>query len=323
MGSQAPTPLDKTIAGHLARFLEMQMARHHAHGLSASEYDLTRLCLNHFAEFIGPGNAPNVITPDRWESYWLKLSGELATGKASAEYSRKRQRYAKTFVSWLASKGIIPLPSNLHDRRYRFSTEAKSVKVFTAAEARSLIDRAPGQLKLHLMLMLNTGMTQKDLSDLQPDEVTPDGRIIRRRSKTRHHAHTPTVSYRLWPETLRLLNAYRAESGERVLLTLKGKPWVQDGITESGAYTKRDGINSNFRHLNPTAPLKTFRATSSTLLDGHRDYARFAQHFLGHSSRTIAEKHYLNRDGQSFAELFDEAVAWLGSQYGFSVAPIV
>jgi hypothetical protein len=167
--------------------------------------------------------------------------------------------------------------------------------------------------------MLNTGMTQIDISDLTIEEYQ-DGTITRKRSKTRHRASVPTVSYPLWAETRRLLEQYRQTSGEHLLLTEEGKAWIETSLDEKAVYHKRDAIRATYRHLQAPLPLKHFRKTSSSLLDGHPVYGRFAIHFLAQSDGTIAQRHYFNRDESSgFATLFKEAVNWLGEQYGFEV----
>ena len=312
------TPAADTLGGHMQRYLDLARARHRAGDLSASEVDLTRLCLAHFIAYIGPGNVPDSITSARWEGYWLQLLGEMGNG-ISAEYCRKRFRHAKSFISWLTENGAGVAPPNFGSRRHRFAGPARAIRVFSAAEARALVDRAPGQLRLHLLLMINCGFTQVDISGLQDGEVGwESGRITRRRSKTRHHAHTPTVGYPLWAETFALLRRHRAETGDRVLTTASGAHWVRTSLRPDGKLSKSDSINSNYRHLAPKHPLKVFRATSATLLDSSVEFRGFSEHFLGHAGRTVAAKHYLSRDTPGFASQFDRAVRWLGEQYGFN-----
>jgi hypothetical protein len=53
--------------------------------------------------------------------------------------------------------------------------------------------------------------------------------------------------------------------------------------------------------------------TSSSLLDKHSEFGRYAQFYLGHAGRSIAERHYVI----PAQERLDEAVRWLGQQYGF------
>jgi hypothetical protein len=99
----------------------------------------------------------------------------------------------------------------------------------------------------------------------------------------------------------------------------RGSPWLEGRVREGGRYIRRDGIQMCFRNLHPTPPgsLKMLRATSSTLLDSSESFSRFSGHFLAHSAGSTAERHYLNRSGEAFTELFDQAVAWLGRAYGF------
>ena len=78
--------------------------------------------------------------------------------------------------------------------------------VFSNEELATLFRAAKPRMKLYMLLMLNCGMTQKDVSDLNVLEVDwEEGRIIRKRSKTRGNGNVPEVDYRLWPETWDLL----------------------------------------------------------------------------------------------------------------------
>ena len=60
--------------------------------------------------------------------------------------------------------------------------------------------------------------------------------------------------------------------------------------------------------------LKLLRKTAATMLESHPVYGRYTSHFLGHSPRSIKDKHY----AAPSQELFDEAIAWLGQQFGFA-----
>jgi integrase len=168
--------------------------------------------------------------------------------------------------------------------------------------------------------MLNTGMTQKDISDLKQDQVDWEkGTIRRKRSKTKHQDGVPEVEYALWPETFELLKEHRSSDASRVLLNKQGGSLFEQSIKANGKLKKTDNIKSAFsrvaRKLNiTTVTLKQFRATSATILNKHGDYHRLTQHFLGQSPRTIADRHYVVQS----QELFDKAVKWLRKQYGIS-----
>jgi hypothetical protein len=168
--------------------------------------------------------------------------------------------------------------------------------------------------------MANAGFTQTDIAELRDDEVDwSGGRIVRKRSKTRDHQDVPTVDYKLWSSTLELLRQYRS-GGEIVLLTETGNRWAYEVMLD-GKMKSTDNIASNYTHLKrklkskgfDAKPLKLIRKTSASLLGSHEVYGRFTSHFLGHSPRSIADKHYVRPD----QHLFDEAIGWLGQQYGF------
>ncbi|QDU62384.1 hypothetical protein Pan216_32510 [Planctomycetes bacterium Pan216] len=55
---------------------------------------------------------------------------------------------------------------------------------------------------------------------------------------------------------------------------------------------------------------KLLRKTSATLIDN--EFPGLGDVFLGHSPRSIKERHYV----QPSQEKFDEAIAWLGERLG-------
>jgi integrase len=198
----------------------------------------------------------------------------------------------------------------------KFGSPLKAVTTWAADEFERAVDAAPGKLKLALLLMANCGMTQKDVADLRDDEVDwQAGRITRRRSKTANRENAPVVSYKLWPVTLSLLKKYRSGK-ERVLLTEQGQPFVRTRFNAAGKQVKADGIASNFVHLKKRLklkrPLKELRRLGATLLAKHKEYGRFSSFFLGHSPRTVADRHYVAPS----QDRLDEAILWLGKQLG-------
>jgi integrase len=290
------------------------MARFEAGEISSSEYDLIRLCLDYFRGWFGAQIPIDKLDSDRWEDYWSHL---LGCGK-SQEYKKKRYRHARNFVDWAASKGLLTPPANLHSRRHRFGNAARVVPTMTIDEVRTLVRQASERLRLHLMLMINTGMTQVDISDLKWGDVNwQEGRIIRKRSKTEEHHNVPTVNYLLWPETSALLQKFRSSHQIFVLTTEKGLPLLRVWIGANGKKQKADAIKSNYVHLQArtgiSKSLKLFRKTSATLLGGNKHYVLFTGHFLGHAPRGVEEESY-RRPSET---LFDEAINWLGQQYGF------
>jgi integrase len=315
---ERPAPPGRTVGGLVDRYLEGERARVDAGQFSVSGYANARRSLFWLRDWIGAGAPIDAIDADRWEAWWLHL---LAAG-GSVETRRKALNHGRAFVEWAAGLGLLPPPANLRTRRHRFGGGARAIVTMTIEEVRRLIDASPGQLRLHLLLMANCGMTQRDIADLHPCEVDWErGRITRKRSKTRDQSESvPTVEYPLWPITRDLLRQYGRRQGDRVLTTETGRPWVRDAIMGDGRRHRVDAIRSNYAHvarrLGFTKPMKLLRKTSSSLLETHDVYGRYAQMFLGQSPRTVADRHYVRPDQAKM----DRAVGWLGEQYGF-VAP--
>jgi integrase len=304
-------PQDRTVGAQVKRYLDGKMVEARANQISVSEYDLIRINVGAFRDWIGSETAIDDIGTDRWKSWWH----HVLESDGAIESKKKRYRYARSFVWALVEDGLITAPSNLGSRKIgRFKGGVRAVPTMTVDEVRSVIEAAPGQLKLHLLLMANCGMTQIDISDLRLDQVDwMAGRIIRKRSKTDDHENVPTVNHKLWPLTITLLKEYRQPSGERALMTVSGRPWVRDYFKPDGKRSKVDSIKSNYVHIQKRLridkPMKLLRKTSATLIE-----QQFSTLFLGHSPRTIKDKHYTAPDQEGF----DAAVLKLGQLYGYA-----
>jgi integrase len=223
------------------------------------------------------------------------------------------------------------------------SQPAARIIVFTKEEIKALLTDASDRTKLYILLMLNCGMTQKDISDLLVSEVDwKDGRIIRKRSKTSDEENVPVVNYKLWPETFRLLQQERdAASKDRVLVNTNGGPIWSEEITEDGKYRKTDNVKNAFDRVRTVKkveepskarkktsakkaeravkatiekPLRSLKKTSASLLRNSGQFSSLRGLFLGHAPQTMADRHYTDVP----QGLLDQAIQWLGSEYGLS-----
>ena len=149
-------------------YLELQMARAKTRQISVPEYDQIRVCLNAFKIWVGEESMIDSISPDKWEAWYV----HLLNADISTEYKKKQFRHARNFLMWMAEKGLIQPALNLHARRYRFTGGHKKVPTIPVDEVGRATANTQGVLQLHLLLFLNCGMTQQDVSDLHPGEWT-------------------------------------------------------------------------------------------------------------------------------------------------------
>ena len=207
----------------------------------------------------------------------------------------------KSFVAWLWRTQAIPaLPRILDggDNILKITKPSRKIVVFDKDEIKTLLISAADRTKLYILLMLNCGMTQKDIADLLVSEVEwKEGRIIRKRSKTSGDENVPTVNYKLWPETFRLLQQERdPKSKERVLLNSKGSPIWFEEITKEGKYKKNDNVKNAFDRLRKKTGIEksliSLKKTSASLIYNNEKFSNLKGLFLGHAPRSTSDKHY-------------------------------
>jgi integrase len=316
-----PVPNEITVGGLVDQWLKARERKVATGDLSAKGHDNTVDCLNHFKNWVGDHLAATVIDAKKWQAFWGFINQQVQDKVWSKDFARKVFSVARKFINWLIEMDTLPPLKNLRSRDYEFKNTARSVPTMTVPEVRALVDAATGQLKLHILLMANCGMTQKDISDLRKDEVEwAEGRIVRKRSKTKDEANVPIVNYKLWPITLDLLRQHQEPEGELVLRTRSGRPWVASEYS-GGRLTSADSISTNYGHLKKklakkgvqVQSLKVFRKTSATIMNSHAVFRGLTSLFLGHAPSSVADRHYAGAP----EKLFDEAVTWLGREYGF------
>lgn len=294
---------DRSVAHQVRLWLEDLKARVDAGQYGPGELRGQTCYIRHFVTYLGEQTS---IDEEKWAGYNGHLMHRIGIGDCSPEYGKKLHRSARSWIEHLAALKRIPAPGNLTDKRMKFSIPKREIETFSGQEITRLLSESRDTIRVMILLALNCGMTQIDISDLSHDEVNWErGRLARRRSKTADHANTPVVEYPLWPETFALLKRLRSSDQDRVLVTKSGKPWV------NRRETNIDSVRIEFEKLNPTLSFKHLRKNAATMLGSHGEYRAYAQYFLGHAPDTVADTHYV-RPSQ---ERFDCAVSWLRDQF--------
>jgi integrase len=311
----------------IEQFVAMHQRRHEVGDLSAGRFDTLRRDALHFGSWADAnGITAEKIGAAAVEDYHGSIMGEVASGAISRAYARTRWVAFRMLIEWGWEREAWGLPRNLKARRFAINVPATKVATYPIDDLREVLDAAADRTQLYLLLMVNCGMYQSDISDLRPDEVTlsRSPRITRKRSKTADQENTPEVGYPLWPETAKLLKAHRCDDADRWLVNDAGEPLRADIIDDDGKLRRRDAIRSavrrTYQKVNaqrkrddrpkmPTHDLKLLRKLGAdTITQNPKFGGRIADLYLGHSPRSMREKHYA---GPEQAKL-DEAVAWLG-----------
>ena len=317
------TPADQSIAAYVDRFLTQKRAGAKAGEIAITRTYILRLHLEHFRDWLGGSAAIGKIDSQALMNYRISLLGEVTKGAWSMTTANNRMGTIKTFVRWLwQGEALEVLPRVLDGPALNIAKTSPEVVTYTTAEIRTLLCGASERTRLYILLMLNCGMTQKDIADLLHTEVDwQEGRIVRRRSKTKKHRNVPVVSYRLWEETLVLLRQEKSRGTTgRVLTNQNGSPLVFDDVDEQGKSIKCDNVRSAFNRLckktSISKSLTSFKKTSATLLRGNRHYSSLDRVFLGHAPASMSDKHYTKIP----QDLLDEAVLWLRDELKIKAA---
>jgi integrase len=310
---------DKTLGSAIAKYLERERAAlRQRSGSSPASWDNIRRNVKKFVVHLGGDSVPaNIITATKWDEWVIALSGKTKWSKA---HIRDVLVASRKFVEFLwQTNRIDELPRTLREAKIDVA-DPETIKTLTNDEILCLIAEATGQTKLHLLLMLNIGATQKDISDLTKAQVDlKTGTISRKRSKTRGKRTVPKVTYPLWKTTLAELRKHWSDHETLALTNRRGLPWCKVALNaDTSKLEKRDGIVSNFRHLRKRCGIKTtlkvFRSTSGDRIGQSREFRELRTLFLGHSNKLMADRRY----GNAPNELLADAVAWLGEQYGLA-----
>jgi integrase len=312
---------DRTIGAAVKSFLARKLSQSEAGERSKGRYDGYRRCLTDFQDWVGKDTPMENIAAKMLLDYHSELLGKIAAEKMSRGYARDHMTAVKVFVRWAWSLELCELPRNLNSKDLTIEVPPQKIKVFTVDEIKALLAAASPALRLYLLLALNCGFTSGDIAKLQQSELDLErGYIVRKRTKTKKYEDVPTVSYRLWTETLSLLKQYRSDDVEVALLNEDGKPLKREWIGTDNKMKKTDNIRTAYERLvkklgiKHPKPLKLLRKTGATLLASNPKYRHCDVLYLGHSPKGTAARFYSAPDQKTF----DKGVMWLGQQVGRS-----
>jgi integrase len=262
------------------------------------------------------------INSDTLSNYYKVLTND---NKLGGERQKNVFKAFKSFVRWAWQEELLDeLPRNIN-KAFEFSDDAKghAWMLYKPSEIKSMMEKLPVRGRAAVMLGLNCGFTVGDVADLKKSNVDlTAGRVVYKRVKTRGRKHTPTINYKLWPETIAVLKEYQSDHPELWFLTEDGLPLKESKIVDDRE-SKWSALAQQWESWKesgdvPKKPQKGLRKTGATAIEA--TYPGWEQMFLGHAPTSIAGKHYVVKDGQPNPE-FDRIMDWLREQVLFMNPP--
>ena len=308
-----------TVAQTIDQFLESQKRASDAGQIGQATYSLMTFKIRPFKQFAGSMLVKDVDAKTL-AGFHAHLLEQITHETYSTIYADGLMKVAKHIIKWAYVQGIIPeLPRTMLDRSaYTITVDDPEIKTLSVELVNTILEHLSPRFQLYILLMMNCGFTQKDVANLTWKQVDLEaGTICRKRTKTARRKRVPKVQFTLWPRTLELLRQFQAPPASPwVLLNTNGQQLVRKYYNAKGKLSEVDNIKKTFGRIMAAkkieATLKNFRSTSSSLLEEHLKFGRYAQYFLGQAPRTVADKHYVKPSQTNF----DRALLWLGRCYG-------
>lgn len=295
--------------------------------LSAGAFANIRRQVNKFAVY-----CPNILDANafKFESYKssVKLSG------MSKEAQRDDITTAKAFLEWCSDTAEVIEP--IRGLRKRGSgikiSKKKRIIIWKDEDVLDLLKTVKAEQKLYCLLILNTGAYESDIGTWKKFAIDDDGNTFQtfdkqartitfKRHKEESVEDVPTVTYRLWDETYRLLCEHESKHDEWLLTTSVNTVLWKRELDVDGNLKAKGMIGKNYRKLrtrlkktNTWGTLKDLRKTAISKLNDSNDFARYAQYYAGHAPQDVINTFY----AKPTQEKFDETVIWLGEQFVLS-----
>lgn len=336
--TQSGKRLPQTVGYQIRCFLDFKAAQAAADELAPTTWGDLAEKLSRFEEWVGTNTHVSTINGSTVTGYYQHLCQLRSEGKIGRVRAHNLFQAAKQWIRWAWREENVELenlPRNINDPELRFTLhvddatgrrkQTRTEQLFTKQELRAMLKVLPDRFGLYVLLCLNCGFTQGDLATLGKDELRlKEGRIVRQRAKTRRHPNPPLVNYKLWPRTLRLLKKHISGHADLVFLTKRKTPLIVSKMltrNDGNHHIRYDTVCRAYGRLRkehaelPNKSLKFLRKTGSTRLRGDTTFMLLDQLYLGHSHKTIADRHYNAFDGGPYSPL-DEAITWLGQEFG-------
>ena len=254
--------------------------------------------------------------------FWLRSC------KLSPQVENKRLGFFRRFVNWLYEEEHLQnLPRNLRSKKHRRKTGYREVTQFEGVA--DFIRTISPEQKAWALVCLNCGMTAADLGGLfwagQGVDLWQERRVAthlirvsglidsktwllrRRRSKTGDNEDTPTVTYKLWSETIRSIEGISLGRSGLVFLHRDATPMYladYDATKSSMSGTvRKDRFGAAWR--GNRIKLSKLRSIGANELGKNLQFKEYRDYYLCHAPKKVGDRHYYAEYNEPFFQALD------------------
>ena len=167
-----PAPASSRSVGSMIKtFLKTFLAKSEAGQLRPSYVQTVEAHLAIIETFLGSETPVAQIGTQTFIAFHSDLLQKIGKREITPEYAETLMAVLRRFVKWLyASEVMDNLPRIIvaESTALAFKVTSKKIKTFDAKEIKPFLDSASERTQLYILLALNCGMNQSDISALRP-----------------------------------------------------------------------------------------------------------------------------------------------------------
>ena len=208
------------------------------------------------------------------KKYRDRYEPAVVAGENSTATFDEKVKFAQAFVNWADENHYLDRPLRHGKKLFAKYGSKPTPKAIPVEVLKKLWKAADDRLRAWMILGLNCGYYQNDISDLTADMVGPVHLDHFRTKAELLGSKTANVKYKLWPLTKSLLDKTRTDGGKGHLwLTDEGTTLVNYSPKKKGEGTsKSDNVRNAFYRLCEKAGVKGYsfsnvRDTGSTAVE--------------------------------------------------------
>lgn len=302
------TATNKTVGYQLERFLDEQRHRQKPHTYKELARNLRRLLKTNVWAAETSVDSIDEQTVSR-HYLWL-VSQDFAPSRHN-----KLLGFFRRFVEWLWGNGFLAdRPRNLKRRDHRKKIKHRDIRRHAPEKVKKTVESLPWPYNLWALLGLNCGMTERDLGMTEWRQINQkQWTLTRRRGKLEDNPKAPTVTYKLWPETIAELKRLPHRSG-LLFITSTGQPYYETKFGDNNEASIKDLFSTYWRRIEPKPDiaLGSFRSIGATGLKSDKLFAQYKDYFLANVPSGIADRHYSAESDEPFFEALDHIRRYIG-----------
>jgi hypothetical protein len=189
--SETAIATNNSLSARIKEFVQKKQES----GVTPTYSDNVQRRLGYFRRKMGSELEASGITGKHLDHLHQELLRDCEAGRFNRDYAADILKSCKMFIRWLHETEVLDtLPRNLNSKSLQITIDLPTVQTYTTDVIRTVFLAASPRVRLYVLLALNCGMTQVDISGLKQQDIDwGRGTLTRKRAKTASSARVTTA----------------------------------------------------------------------------------------------------------------------------------